>query len=113
MVYNLPGTESDSVKQKEAAAVVNTINSIGTVTLESEPVIVAARTAYDALSDTAKSYVTNYQTLVDDEAALAALKSGAAAAAQQPAADQTAPADGSTVAPADPAAQTTDGTVAQ
>ena len=42
-----------------------------------------------------------------------ALKSGAAAAAQQPAADQTAPADGSTVAPADPAAQTTDGTVAQ
>ena len=113
LVYNLPGTESDSVKQKEAAAVVNTINSIGTVTLESEPVIVAARTAYDALSDTAKSYVTNYQTLVDDEAALAALKSGAAAAAQQPAADQTAPADGSTVAPADPAAQTTDGTVAQ
>ena len=113
LVYNLPGTESDSVKQKEAAAVVNTINSIGTVTLESEPVIVAARTAYDALSDTAKSYVTNYQTLVDDEAALAALKSGAAAAAQQPAADQTAPADGSTVAPADPAAQTPDGTVAQ
>lgn len=37
LVYNLPGTESDSVKQKEAAAVVNTINSIGTVTLESEP----------------------------------------------------------------------------
>ena len=101
------------MKQKEAAAVVNTINSIGTVTLESEPVIVAARTAYDALSDTAKSYVTNYQTLVDDEAALAALKSGAAAATQQPAADQTAPADGSTVAPADPAAQTPDGTVAQ
>ena len=113
LVYNLPGTESDTVKQKEATAVVNTINSIGTVTLESEPVIVAARAAYDALSDTAKSYVTNYQTLVDDEAALAALKSGAAAAAQQPAADQTAPADGSTVAPADPAAQTTDGTVAQ
>ena len=28
LVYNLPGTESDSVKQKEAAAVVNTINSI-------------------------------------------------------------------------------------
>ena len=112
MVYNLPGTESDSVKQKEAAAVVNAINSIGTVTLESEPVIVAARTAYDALSDTAKSYVTNYQTLVDDEAALAALKSGAAAAAQQPAADQTAPAGGTDIT-ADPAAQATDGTVAQ
>ena len=84
MVYNLPGTESDSVKQKEAAAVVNTINSIGTVTLESEPVIVAARTAYDALSDTAKSYVTNYQTLVDDEAALAALNSGCTAACGRP-----------------------------
>lgn len=88
LVYNLPGTESDTVKQKEATAVVNTINSIGTVTLESEPVIVAARAAYDALSDTAKSYVTNYQTLVDGEAALAALKGGAAAAAQQPAADK-------------------------
>ena len=72
----------------------------------------AARTAYDALSDTAKSYVTNYQTLVDDEAALAALKSGAAAAAQQPVADQTAPAGG-TDTTADPAAQAPDGTVAQ
>ena len=74
----------------------------------------AARTAYDALSDTAKSYVTNYQTLVDDEAAPAALKSGAAAApVEQPAADPAASADGSTVAPADPAAQATDGTTAQ
>ena len=56
--------------------------------------------------------ITNYQTLVDDEAALAALKSGAAAAAQQPAADQTAPAGGTDIT-ADPAAQATDGTVAQ
>ena len=96
LVYQLPGTESDTVKQKEAADVVNTINSIGSVTLDSEPVILAARAAYDALADDAKGYVTNYQTLVDDEAALAALKSGVPAdpgADAQPADLPAAPED--------------------
>ena len=101
MVYELPGTESDAVKQKEAAQIVNIINSIGPVTLLSEPVIQSARTAYDALPDDAKSYVSNYQTLVDAEAALALLKSAAPA--------DTAPTD---TAPAD-AAQTAGETASQ
>ena len=41
--------------------------------MASEQAILSARAQYDALSDLAKSYVTNYQTLVDAEAALAAL----------------------------------------
>lgn len=74
LVYNLPGTESDSVKQKEASAVVNAINSIGTVTLDSAPVIENARNMYNALDSSSQALVTNYQTLVDAEAALAALQ---------------------------------------
>ena len=89
LVYELPGTESQTVKQNEANAVINTINSIGTVTLESEPVITAARTAYDALSSETKALVTNYQTLVDAETALAALKNGTVQETQTP--DATIP----------------------
>ena len=96
LVYELPGTESQTVKQNEANAVINTINSIGTVTLESEPVIVAARTAYDALSDGTKALVTNYQTLVDAEAALAALKNGTVQETQTP--DAAIPANGAETA---------------
>ena len=48
------------------------------MTLESETAIVSARTLYNALSDTAKGYVTNIDTLTAAEAALAQLK------AQQP-----------------------------
>ena len=52
------------------------INTIGIVTLESEPVITGARNLYDALPDSAKAYVTNYNILTAAEAALAALKAG-------------------------------------
>lgn len=78
LVYNLPGTESSAVKQKEATEVVNAINAIGPVTLESETAINSAQALYDALSDDVKANVTNYQTLVDAQAALAALKNGSA-----------------------------------
>ena len=72
-------------KQKEAAEVISAISIIGPVTLESETAIVNARTLYNALTDEIKANVTNYQTLVDAETALAALKSGAAPApAEQP-----------------------------
>ena len=85
LVYYLPGTESTAVKQKEAAEVINAISIIGPVTLESETAIVNARTLYNALTDEIKANVTNYQTLVDAENTLAALKSGAAPApAEQP-----------------------------
>ena len=78
LVYTLPGTESEAVQKADAENVVQLINSIGTVTLESETAIVSARTLYNALSDTAKGYVTNIDTLTAAEAALAQLK------AQQP-----------------------------
>ena len=73
LVYTLPGTESEAV-QKADAARWRLIDSIGTVTLESETVIVSARTLYDALPDSAKGYVTNIDTLIAAEAALAQLK---------------------------------------
>lgn len=90
LVYTLPGTESAAAVQQDAAEVVNLINSIGTVTLESETAIVSARNLYDALSATAKGYVTNYDTLVAAEAALAALKGGQQPAEQPPAEQQPA-----------------------
>lgn len=76
IAYNLAGTESEKcIAMDQAEAMVKAIKAIGNVTLESEAAIVACRTQYDALSDMAKSYVTNYQVLVDAEAELARLKS--------------------------------------
>lgn len=74
LVYTLPGTESLAVQQQDAQNIVNLINSIGPVTLESEPVIASARNLYNALPDSGKAYVTNYDTLTAAEAALAQLK---------------------------------------
>lgn len=53
------------------------IDSIGPVTLESETIMTTIRTQYDALSAEDKAKVTNYNILVEDEAALAALKAAA------------------------------------
>lgn len=86
LVYELPGTESKAVQQQDAANVVNLINSIGVVTLESETAITTARNLYNALPDSAKAYVTNYDVLVAAEAALAPLKAAQADAAAQQAA---------------------------
>ena len=57
-----------------ADAVEKLIDAIGTVTLDSEEAIKAARDAYDALTDAQKELVGNYQTLLDAEAKLADLK---------------------------------------
>ena len=59
---------------KAADAVEKLIDAIGTVTLDSEEAIKAARDAYDALTDAQKELVGNYQTLLDAEAKLADLK---------------------------------------
>ena len=53
------------------------IDAMGTVTLDSEEAIKAARDAYDALTDAQKELVGNYQTLLDAEAKLAQLKKDA------------------------------------
>ena len=55
--------------------VVELINAIGEVTLDSGNTIAAARTAYDALSDAQKESVTNYQTLMAAEREYAVLES--------------------------------------
>ena len=60
-----------------ADAVEKLIDAIGTVTLDSEEAIKAARGAYDALTDAQKELVGNYQTLLDAEAKLAQLKKDA------------------------------------
>lgn len=74
LVYTLPGTESVTAQQQEAAELVALIDTIGPVTLESEPVITSARNIYNSMSDSARAYVTNYDVLVAAEAALAELK---------------------------------------
>ncbi len=57
-----------------AKQVFDKIDMIGDVTLDSEDTIVAARTAYDALTDTQKELVSNYSVLEQAEDALYNLK---------------------------------------
>ena len=60
--------------QASADAVEALISKIGTVTLESEVYISAARNAYNALTDTQKLLVENYADLVAAERTFAELK---------------------------------------
>ena len=66
------------VNSSDSGAVVNLINDIGSVTFANyksrESAITQARAAYNALTDTAKAKVTNYQTLVNAETALTSYK---------------------------------------
>jgi hypothetical protein len=79
IVYELPGSESEKGKAQIAAySVIDLINAIGDVTLDSADAITEARTAYEALSETGKGYVTNTSTLTDAEAALKELQDKAA-----------------------------------
>lgn len=65
------------------------IDAIGEVTLTSGDAIAAARSAYDALTDSQKAEVSNYDTLLAAEARLAELKDAAARAAYAENAYQT------------------------
>lgn len=65
------------------------IDAIGEVTLTSGDAIAAARAAYDALTDSQKAEVNNYNTLLAAEARLAELKDAAARAAYAENAYQT------------------------
>lgn len=65
------------------------IDAIGEVTLTSGDAIAAARAAYDALTDSQKAEVSNYDTLLAAEARLAELKDAAARAAYAENAYQT------------------------
>ncbi len=86
LMYDLGGTETvDSLTQKQADDCKNAINAIGSVTTDSGAAISAARGAYDALTDSGKALVDNYQVLVDAEASYANI--WAQVAAQQAEAD--------------------------
>ena len=63
-----------------AQGVSDKISAIGTVTLQSEDAINAARSAYDALTDAQKALVTNLDTLTAAEATLSGLKADKTAA---------------------------------
>ena len=69
---NAEATLKQLLEAEDAALadVIQKINDIGTVTLDSEDAINAARSAYDKLSDENKAKVTNYSVLTDAEAAL-------------------------------------------
>ncbi|MBQ8975328.1 MAG: hypothetical protein IJ072_06370, partial [Oscillospiraceae bacterium] len=75
-IYNAFESDDSSNADAEAAkAVDNKIAAIGTVTLNSESAIKAARKAYDALTGDQKALVTKYSTLTAAEATLAKLQS--------------------------------------
>ena len=58
-----------------AARIIDEIDQIGTVTLDSGETLEAIRQVYDALTDLAKQEVTNYQTLLNVETEYAVLVS--------------------------------------
>ena len=74
----------DAADKAAAAAVEAKINAIGMVTLESEADITAARTAYNALTETQKALVTNLNVLTEAEAKLAELKKPTPAPTEKP-----------------------------
>ncbi len=78
--------EKEAADKAAADAVTAKIEAIGTVTLNSEETIKAARAAYEALTAEQKALVTNLSALTDAEAKLAELK----AAAEKEAADKAA-----------------------
>lgn len=70
----LADAAQDQADRDAAAAVDAKIETIGTVTLEKEGLITAARSAYEGLSDAAKDYVTKLGVLEAAEARLNELK---------------------------------------
>ena len=75
LIFHTAANDEDAAAAK---AVVDLIDAIGTpVTLASETAIVAARTAYDKLTDAQKELVSNYDVLVAAEEALEDLKEAA------------------------------------
>ena len=84
LMYDLPGTETvDTLARQSAENCKNAINAIGVVDGNSGAAIGAARGAYDALTDSAKSCVDNYQVLLDAEAAYANIMAANAQAMEQ------------------------------
>lgn len=69
-----PEPDTDEQDQKMAAAVMEKIDGLGVITLLKEPMVVQARKAYEALTDTQKALVTNLDVLEGAEAKIKQLK---------------------------------------
>ena len=77
-VFYTGDTEEENFRlQNPQIDAMNLIADIESVTLESEPKIVAARQKFDSLTEEQKALVTNYEDLVNAELALQALKAQA------------------------------------
>ena len=72
----------ESIDMAAAAGVDELIDALGTVTLESEDDIKAARAGYESLTETQKALVTKLDALTAAEAELAKLKDGATTLAE-------------------------------
>ena len=69
--YEKLNSDQQAEKDKAAAqTVINAINAIGEVTADSRSAIENARSQYNALTETAKQYVTNLNILLEAEATL-------------------------------------------
>lgn len=78
LVYELPGTESPiGIAQDAAYEMDQAIEAIGPVTLDSAATIQSLRARYEALSDTAKTYVKRLDILTAAETTLAQLQAAA------------------------------------
>ncbi len=66
--------DQEAADKAAAKAVIDQINALDVQSLDDEPSVVAARGAYDALTDAQKTLVTNLDKLQQAEAAIAQLK---------------------------------------
>ncbi|MCR4842651.1 MAG: peptidoglycan binding domain-containing protein [Eubacterium sp.] len=78
LIYDPDGVQTAAAAAyKKASSVISLIDAIGTVDENSGSAIDKARNAYDALSSTAKSYVSNYSTLTAAEKSYAKIQKSA------------------------------------
>lgn len=68
---------ANALSQSMAKTVVNAIDELGTITESSASLVTSVRAAYNQLGTYARTYVTNYDTLVSAEETLISLTNGA------------------------------------
>ena len=73
LVYELPGTQNLRYEREVAETAMTAIDQIGEVSLDKKPSIDNARAVYDGLNEEQRSFVTNYDVLVQAEETYQAL----------------------------------------
>ncbi|MFV0466488.1 MAG: L,D-transpeptidase family protein [Lachnospiraceae bacterium] len=77
LLYTLDGTQKGPTEAQLASEVVNSINAIGEITLESGAYLASVRAQYNSLLPDGRALVTNYDTLVAAEAQFTAMQTAA------------------------------------